>query len=534
MRLRNSRLGWILSTTALSAVLLAGCANSTASENNGRSAEPGSASRGIIGDQGDPGAPAKGGTLSFASYAPVTSLDPARTAGTGPTGGTEMAAVYDVLMRYDYESETFVPQMAQSLDASSDQLTWTMKLRNDVRFSDGSPFDANAVVASIERYNQKRGLYSQLFTEMVQSTTAPDANTVEFKLSKPWPNFPAILCYGHGMIVAPSAQQGETFTPVGAGPFRVVKLQPQQELELKARPDYWGGAPNLDGVKFVAINGEQAKLDALRTGGIDAIYLRNAATVNAAKDQFPGIIDTTSQTMVGQINQAPGRPGSDPRVRQAMAYALDTDVLNQRARDGQGMAGSDLFQPWSQWNGETTGVTPDTAKAKQLLDEAKASGFDGKVTYVTINDPDAQKLALAVQAQLNAVGFDTSIEFTSSATDMVKRLYVDRNFDIAHGAYNVSDIDPEIRMFNALHSKANNLVGLADPKADSLLDAVLSAPDADTKRKAIDDIQVYVNENEPFMTWGAGENFVAWSPNVFQMNPSIDQIMLFDKAFVRK
>lgn len=535
MKLKYSRLDKILLTAAITTVVLVGCANSTMSE-GATSGLAGAAStpRGFVGDQVDPGTPTRGGTLSFASYASVTSLDPTKTAGVGPTGGTEMAAVYDVLMRYDADSQTFTPQLAQSLEASADKLTWTLGLRDNVQFSDGTPFNAEAVVASIERYNDKRGIYSQLFTEIVQSITAKDSATVEFTLNRPWPNFPAILCYGHGMIVAPSAQQGDTFTPIGAGPFSLVKLLPQQELELKARPEYWGGSPNLEGLKFVAIAGEQAKVDSLRTGGVDGIYLRNAATVNAAKEEFPGFIDTHSLAMVGPINRAPGRPGADQRVRQAMAYALSTDILNQRARDGQGMAGTDLFQSWSQWHGETTGVTPDITKAKELVDQAKADGFDGKVSYVSINDHDAQQLALAIQAQLNAVGFDTSIDYTSSATDMVKRLYVDRDFDFAHGAYNISDIDPEIRMFNALHSKSNNLVGLADPTTDSLLEAVMSAPDTDSKRQAIDAIQVYVNEEQPFLAWGAGETFVAWSPNVFQMNPSIDEIMLFDKAFIRK
>ncbi|WP_337199996.1 ABC transporter substrate-binding protein [Rhodococcus rhodochrous] len=534
MTIKYSRFGRLLSTMAVTAVVLAGCANTTAGEDDqSGQADSTSVPRGVVGDQGDPGTPTKGGTLSFASYSPVTNLDPAKTQGAGPTGGTEMAAVYDVLMRYDADSQTFVPQIAQSLEESADRSTWTLTLRPDVRFSDGAPFDADAVVASIERYNDNRGLYSQLFTEIVQSVTAKDSSNVEFKLNRAWSDFPAILCYGHGMIVAPSAQQGDTFTPIGAGPFSVVKLLPQQELELKARPDYWGGEPNLDGLKFVAVAGEQAKIETLRTGGVQAIYLRNAATVNAAKEEFPGFIEAHSQAMIGQINQAPGRPGADRRVRQAMAYALDPTVLNQRARDGQGMPGTDLFQPWSQWHGAETGVTPEAARAEQLVDQAKKDGFDGKVTYVSINDPDAQKLALAIQAQLNSVGFDTSIEYTNSAPDMIRRVYVDRDFDLAHGAYNASDIDPEIRMFNAMHSKANNLVGLADPKADSLLAALLSAPDAETKKQAINDIQTYVNEEQPFLAWGASNTYVAWSPNVFRMNPSIDHIMLFDKAFIR-
>lgn len=532
MKLENSRLIRIIATAAVGAMALAGCASpGTPADDNGAPAS--SAAHGPIGDQGEPGTPTEGGTLSFATYSPVSSLDPTVTQPTGPTGGTEMAAVYDVLMRYDSDSQTFEPQLAESLEESPDRLTWTMRLREGVRFSDGTPFDAHAVVASIERYNARRGLYASLYTKMVHSTTAKDASTVEFRLAQPWSNFPAILAYGHGMIVAPSSQQGDKFTPIGAGPFSVVHLRTQQELELKARPDYWGGEPPLDGLKFVAIAGEQPKIEALRTGGVQMIYLRNAETVNAATAEFPGFIITNSMTTIGQINSAPGRPGADRRVRQAMAYAIDTDIVNERARGGQEIMGTDLFQPWSQWHGDTAGITPDPAKAKQLLDQAMADGFDGKVTYVGINDPDAQQVALAVQAQLNAVGFDASIEYAGSVPDMVRRLYADRNFDIALGGYNVSDIDPEIRLFNALHSTSNNLIGLKSPVMDGLLSDVLSAPDTETKRRALDEIQQFINEDQSFLTWGAGRTYVAWSENVFGVDPSIDQIVLFDEAFIR-
>ncbi|MFM1729697.1 ABC transporter substrate-binding protein [Prescottella soli] len=527
----STRVGRMLAMVAVGAVALAGCASAEGDSENSSSG-PTTTAYGVLGDQGDGGTPVSGGTVSFASYAPVTSLDPTVTQPAGATGGTEMAAVYDVLMRYDTGSQSFQPQLAKSFEESADHLTWTLKLRDGVTFSDGSPLDADAVVASINRYNQRRGGNSQVYTQMVASTAAQDPSTVVFTLKQPWRTFPAMLAYGHGMIVAPSSQQGDKFTPIGAGPFTVVSLQPQQELQLEARPDYWGGAPNLEGLKFVAIAGEQPKIDALKTNGVDMVYLRNAATVNAAKAEFPGYIETVSMSMVGQLNEAPGRPAADPRVRQAIAYAVDPEVLNQRVRAGEGMPGTDMFQPWSEWFGDTTGITPDAAKAKELLDQAKADGFNGKITYVGVNDPDAQQMALAVQAQMNAIGFDVSLETTSSITDMVKRLYIDRNYDMSYSAYSISDVAPEIRLFSALSSTStNNILGYKNPQMDELLGKALSAPDDAAKRAAIVDIQKLVNTDQPFLSWGAGVNYVAWSDNVYRANPTVDGIILFDKAF---
>ncbi|WP_305091373.1 ABC transporter substrate-binding protein [Prescottella sp. R16] len=526
----SRRVGRMLAMVTVGAVALTGCASADGDSKDNSSGA--TTTLGVLGDQGDGGTPVSGGTLSYAVYAPVASLDPTVTQPAGATGGSEMAAVYDVLMRYDTGTQTFEPQLAKSMEESPDFLTWTMSLRDNVTFSDGTPLNADAVVASIDRYNQRRGANSQLFQQMVKSTEATDASTVVFTLNQPWRTFPAMLAYGHGMIVAPSSQQGDKFTPIGAGPFTVTSLRPQQELQLAARPDYWGGAPNLAGLKFVAITGEQPKVDALKTEGVDMIFLRNAETVNAAKDQFPGYTETISMMMVGQLNNAEGRPGADPRVRQAIAYAVDPEVLDQRARGGQGMPGTDMFQPWSQWHGDTSGLSPDPSKAAALLEQAKADGFDGRITYIGINDPDAQQLALAVQAQMNAVGFDVSIETVGSATDMVERLYVDRNFDMTVSGSGATDSTPEIRLFSSLHSTStNNVLGYKNPEMDALLSEVLSAPDETVKRAAVDDIQKLVNTDQPFLSWGAATNYVAWSPNVYRANPTVDGIILFDKAF---
>ncbi|QDQ98808.1 ABC transporter substrate-binding protein [Tomitella fengzijianii] len=535
MKLTRPRLGRVVIAAAACAALLAGCADAGAGDDVGTaSSSEVSQTRGFLGEQGEPGEPVQGGTVTFASYAPVATLDPALTPPTGPTGGTEMAAVYDVLVQYDDESESFVPRLAESLEESDDHMTWTLTLRDGVTFSDGTPLNADAVVSSIKRFNDGAGLYSELYLEMVESTTAKDPSTVVFTLTRPWRDFPAILAYGHGMIVAPSSDKGGKFTPIGAGPFTVARLQPQQTLELTARPDYWGGKPNLDGLKFVAISGDQAKIDSLKTGGVDMIYLRGADTVNAAKAQFPGFIETASMSLVGLINVREGRPGADPRVRQAMAYAIDPEVINQRGYDGQNMAGTDMFEPWSKWHGDASGIEPDPAKAKELLDQAKADGYDGRLTYVGINSPERTKVALAIQAQLNAVGFDVTLDYASSVTDMVMRVNVDRDFDLALGAYEVTDVAPEIRLFNSLAGKSDPITGANDPEMNQLISDMLSAPDEAAKQAAIDGIQKAVNEQQPFMTWSAGQTYIAWADDVFGVDPSVDQIMLLDKAFIGK
>jgi peptide/nickel transport system substrate-binding protein len=261
-------------------------------------------------------------------------------------------------------------------------------------------------------------------------------------------------------------------------------------------------------------------------------YLSNAETVTAALEEFPGYTEALSLKMVGQLNAAEGRPAADPRVRQAIAYAVDPEVLDQRVREGEGMPGTEMFQSWSEWN-SVPGIEPSQEEATRLLDEAKADGYDGKITFLSVNNPDSQELALAVQAQMNAVGFDTAVEYASSTTDLVKRRYVDRDFDMSFGAYSLSDVDPEIRLFSALHSEStNNIMSYANPEMDELLADVLSAPDDEAKRAALGEVQSLVNTDQPFIVWGASVGFVPWAPDVYGATPSTDGIILLDEAFM--
>ncbi|MDV6274712.1 ABC transporter substrate-binding protein [Rhodococcus erythropolis] len=95
--------------------------------------------------------------------------------------------------------------------------SWTLELRDGVKFSDGTPVDSAAVSASLNRYVTNKGPQSSLYASKVASVDTPDASTVVFNLVDPWTGIESLLSTGPGMIVAASAQQGEQFTPIGAG-----------------------------------------------------------------------------------------------------------------------------------------------------------------------------------------------------------------------------------------------------------------------------------------------------------------------------
>ncbi|WP_182358456.1 ABC transporter substrate-binding protein [Tomitella gaofuii] len=534
---RSIRVHAGLAAALCAGLLLAGCA-SGGGGGNGEAAPAAGAlpatEAAVIGQPDDPREPRSGGNLAFAGYSMPSSLDPTKTQATGPTGGTEMASIYGLLVRYDDAENAYAPQLAASLEESEDRLAWTLGLRDGVTFSDGTPLDAAAVIASIERYNAKGGANSGQFTAGVTGMEAPDPRTVVFHMAHPWREFPALLTYGHGMIVAPAGYgDAENFTPIGAGPFVVDDFAPATSLTVTARADYWDGAPYLSSVKFVDIAGDQPRLDALRTGGVQMVFLRGGEQIAAAKEDFGGYIFPLSLMDIVQINNRDARPGADVHVRKAIALALDPESFVERAQAGVGSPGKALFQDWSEWHTDVTPLPTDADAARAELEQAKADGFDGHLVYLGLNSPSSHNAAVWAQSMLEAVGFDVEIQYASSVTDLVQRMYVDHDFDITYGGNGTTDAAPVFRLDAALNSTSkNNLLGYSSSEMDGLLEQAQQAGNDDELCAVLGRIQQKVNDDVPFVPLGAGAEFVAWTDDVYGAVPSPDGIMLLGNAWI--
>lgn len=514
-------------------VLFAACA-SPGNSNPSAGSSGDTVRNGIVGAQTE-GTPAQGGTLSFAAYSSATSLDPAKTPALGTIGGTEMAALYDVLVRYDIAQDQYVPQLAQSLEPSPDARSWTLRLRPGVTFSDGTPLDAAAVVASINRYDASRGFNNQLWAQNVTRTEATAPTSVVFTLNKTWSEFPAMLAGGHGMIVGSASGQGAAFTPIGAGPFTLERFAPHEELLLNARPDYWDGNPKLAKLRFVEITGDQAKLDAMKAKNIQMAFLRAADVVSAARNAgFSGYVDTSPLGSIVLINHRPGRPGSDVRVRQAIAAAVNVNTFDQRVIGGKGLPGSEIFPDWSEWHNDVAPRGYDPAKARQLLDAAKRDGYDGNLRFVGIAAHESQQTALALQAMLQAVGFTVTIDMQNSVADVTKKLNVDHDFDISKSSITLPQGGVVNKLNAALRSSStSNYSGYKNPDMDALLDRMQAAGnDEPALRALMADLQRQVNETSPFVVLGALASFLPWQAGVHGVVPSTDDVMLFGKAWM--
>ena len=491
---------------------------------------------GRTGDQPSGGKPVRGGTLQFADYAEARSLSPAVTYATGASGGSALAAVYDVLMRYDTAAHTYEPWLAKSLRSTDHARTWTLKLRDGVTFSDGTELDARAVIGSIAWYQKNKGADTALLAPNLAKMTAPDDRTVVFTLRKPWATFPAMLAQAPGMIVAPAARAGKKFRPIGAGPFTLHKYAPQEEMVLKANKDYWKGRPRLDALRFTWPQSDRSKLEALNDGTADVTYLRRPDVVDEAVEEgHPGELTLTGLGNMITINTRKGRPGHDLRVRRALALALDPELDILRSYEGKGLPGQEIFPPESRWHSKDRPTGLSLKKAKRLLAAAKKDGYDGRLTYMDGTDPVARTKGVVVKAMLERAGFTVKLDLVSSVADRVAKTYVEHDFDLSRGAASVSESDPYHRLQSVLNSQSpGNPGAYADPRMDKLLDRLQGAEGKAETQRVLDGVQKLFNETVPVVNLGATAGFTAWGDDVHGVVPTDEYMALFGDAWISR
>lgn len=514
------------------AMVLAGCASDSA---GGGSATGDAATVGFVGAAVDEGTPVDGGTLTFGSYIFPTSLDPTVTRTAGSVGASEMMAVYDVLVRTDAKSGDFVPQLAKGLEHNADYTQFTVTLRDGVTFSDGTPVDSAAVKWSMQRYIDSNFDLAGTFTSVLGGIETPDAHTVVINLTRPWARFPVLLAMGPGIIVAPSSMNGGIFHPIGAGPFTVAQFSPNEKLVLTPRADYFGGTPHLGKLVFMPTSGAQSQIESVEAGQFDMTYMLqdDKAIKKAVDDGYSGYRDEQGLGHVLILNLRDGYPGKDLRVRQAVAYGIDRDMFNQRTLQGLGTVSGDLVPPGSKWDPGVHALPHDPAKAKELLDAAKADGYDGTLKLLTPTTQFAMDAALAVQASLGAIGFDVQLDTVATSGDASQKVFADHDFQMFRTAFAAIDEAPSIRLAGSMgSSSSNNPEAYSDPQMDQLLVGLQAASTDGEVNEALGKIQQRANETVPYVVLGPMSVMSVWNSKVHGIERNVDNIWLFDKAWV--
>jgi peptide/nickel transport system substrate-binding protein len=445
----------------------------------------------------------------------MTTLDP--HGAIHATGVQINKSVFESLVQLD-SAGTPKPLLATSWDTSADGKVWTFKLRDGVKFHDGTAFNADAVKFSFERVlNPETGSASgPSFLGPLELVETVDPLTVRLQFSKPYPALLDGLETGYLAIVSPGAVQkwGKEFGqhPVGTGPYVFDSWTRGQQVILKRNPDYnWApatakhqGPGYVDQITYRFIPDHQTRLAALEKGEIDLINRAPGADVARLKDdpRFSMNLDMfkgePTMFMINTIKP----PTDELAVRQAMLYAIDREAVVKAVTFGISTTAYGPLKPsiWSYTKDVEQMYPRDTAKAAGLLEQAGwVPGTDGirvkggrrLSTVVNVkDDPQALDMLQIMQAGLKQIGMEMEIRpmALAASEDLARKGENGLTFMDWRGT------DPDILTLQ-YHSKnigGWNFSYFKDASLDNLLDNARQEMDRNNRQKMYEDAQRYI------------------------------------------
>lgn len=393
------------------------------------------------------------------------------------------ALTYDSLTDYAMDDLTPVPSLATEWEQSEDGLQWTYTLRDDAVFSDGEPLTADDVAFTLNQVISGGPWGSTWGSSLRTATkaTATDATTVVLDLERPsavLPSLPIPIVPEHvwsgldNAAMRAFANEPDDGPVVGSGPFRLVEGTAGGSIyRFEANPDYWGGAPHVDQLVFRVFKAEDPAVQALVKGEIDLVTDISALQVQALEGR-EGITAHSADSggfdeiafNAGAVDLETGEPMgtgnpvlTDPAFRYALGFAIDRDLLVERAYQGAGKPGSSLIPPsFSTFHWEPpadVAFSYDPERAAELLDEAGYTlGPDGK--RLTPDGEPIGTLRLFARSEsqtsvtvvdyvkewFEAVGLE--VEVSAFESNKLTNLIVEGDFDMFEWGWLV-DPDPD-------------------------------------------------------------------------------------------
>lgn len=400
--------------------------------------------------------------------------------------------IYEGLTAIDKDLK-IIPSLAESWTVSEDGKTYTFKLRSGVKFHDGSPMEAADVVASVKRLLSK-DMASPLASRLsaVESANAVDAQTVELKLKEP---SAALLSSLSVIAIVPRAMETNKDalqkTPVGTGPFKFQEWQPNGYILLAKNEAYWDkGLPKLSGLKFNIVPESATRQVGLTNGQYALLPNIDAATALQLKGRPNVKLAETmdlAYTLIGMNVSKP--PFDNPKVREAVNYAINRQEIVEAALFGAGVPGGPLSPALKSWAldvKEFGCYAHDPARAQALLKEAGVA-MPVAVSMKVLPRQDIKDVAQVVQEQLNKAGF--KVELINQEQGQFIQDWRNSNFDM-FASINAGQPDPDEYFYRTFRTGGStNVFKYSDAEIDSLLDKARILSDQGERKRAYDQVQ---------------------------------------------
>jgi len=490
----KKRLISLLLVTVLMMTALSGCAGGT-----DKSSEDNSS---VGADTTPTGEPTYGGSVVVGIQQDIDSLDPHKATAAGTK--EILFNIFEGLVKPD-ENGNLMNAVASDYTVSEDGLMYTFTLRDGVKFHDGNTVTAEDVKYSLERVS---GLLNGevLISTMaaITSVTISDDKTVQVTVDSPNPE----LIYSFTAAIIPAGSgEAEGAKPIGTGPFSFVSYVPQEGIVVAKHAEYWQeGLPYLDEVTFKIIaNVDTAMLD-IKGGSVDIVpYLTDSQA--AELDSDFNIVSAPSNVVQALFLNCTEGVLSNVKVRQAICYALDKDMVSQFVAGGNGTLISSAMLPTLQDYyvdlNDTYGNTANVQMAKQLLAEAGyLDGIDLEITVPSNYDVHVEATEVVAE-QLKQAGINVTINAVEWGV-WLEETYNGRQYEGTICGI-TSDITPGYLLNRFVSDSSKNFINYNNAEYDAVYAQVEAAA-------TLEERAVYYKQLQEILCEDAGSAFIMVPP----------------------
>jgi peptide/nickel transport system substrate-binding protein len=456
-------------------------------------------------------------------------LDPHR--GNTFVGRIVFAALCDKLVDLNDRLE-IVPMLATAWEWSSDGLTLTMRLRPNARFHDGTPIDAEAVKANLDRARTLPESRRRSELASIADISVVDPLTLAIRVSRPDASLVSQFTDRAGMIMSPRSFGPDTgVRPVCSGPYRFVERVQNDRIVLERFREHWRAEQyHFDRVIYRGIPDSTLRLTNLRAGDLDLMERIAPSDVRGARaDRNLRVVSVSAlgyQGITFNINHGPeaqASPARDRRVREALALSIDRNVLNQVVFEGLYEPSAQAF-PSMSWAYDRSIPVParNVERARQLLREAGVP--NPRLEFQVGNSVAQQAVMQVIQAMAAEAGFDIRIRASEFAT--LIRNQGQGNFQVNQSGWS-GRIDPDGQVHVFWHSTGGQNDGrYSNPEVDRLLEEARVVLDQNRRRELYLRAQRIVMEDVPII-------YLYFQPWIYAMSSRIEGFTPLPDGMIR-
>ncbi|MCT8177962.1 ABC transporter substrate-binding protein [Variovorax sp. CY25R-8] len=470
----------------------------------------------------------KGGTLTLGMEAEFSGFNAAKAKIFNQNTSAPASSVMETL--FVFEGKQIVPRLGLSFAEAPDRLSATVKLRPKVRFHDGTPFDADAVVAHYAWLMAPESGINLSIIAPVKTVEKVDDLTVRFVLKQPWSALQSALASENlvNFFGSPAAlkadPEGFHRKPVGTGPFVFKEWQAGDRIVMERNPDYWDPKlPYLDRLVYRVLPDGNTRYQSIKSGQVDIGRMDTANHVlDAKKDPQLKVHEYQGSGAISWNFNASKEPFNDQRVRAAVVHAFNSKAMLDTFFLGTTVATTDLLGSNSEWHCPNLNWRGyDLAKARALV---ASVGKPIKFQLVSTNTPAGRRQAGMVQQFVKEAGMEAEIRLVEQSQNVRVGLSGDYQMDV----WRFSDIVGEPDVALAYYFGGEN--GAPVSRHDTAkVDAILAKARAETdkgKRKAMYCEVAQIVSDEAFQLIPIRVTYYAVaSPKVRDVPPMLNSVI---------